>query len=187
MPKNFYSFENYKVETDINEMFSTTHTDFQTVAPQFFNNGFYLGNSWFKRWMTKNNFAAETNKEDYNFLNIIDSDGNWIGAYHQYKGRIFTNLTLQQLNESEELDLEDFDAYDIVESTIEETAKLNKLYKELAKVAGEMKSLAAKYKDGDKSVVSKLKELTPKKRKLEMEIEDEVGELDDQYDESAKD
>ena len=177
MPRQYYSFDNYLIEKTVNEMVSTTHADFQEVAPNFFYNAFYLGDSWFNRWMQKNNLRAETNDIDYNFLNIYDGEDNYIAAYHQYKGRIFTNLTLQQLNEQEEIEIELFNINE---------ASLNKLYKDLAKVAGEMKSLAKKYKSGDKSVVSKLKELTAKKRKIEAEIEDEVGQLDDQFDESKK-
>lgn len=218
MPKKYLSFDDYIKENNsfVSEFNNIDqNVDFSEVAPQFFHNGFNLGSAWFEGWIDRNNLKTSTNEHDLNFLNVFDTQGKWIAAYHQHKGKIFTNKTLYGLHESFEFTEEDFKlneedalaawqkAYkeaktdkekEVAKKWIEHLggsvtedlneANLNKLYKDLAKVQMKMKELAKKYKGGDKSVVSELKKLTQQKKKLEAEIEEEVGMLDDQFDES---
>jgi len=255
MAKKHYSFEDYlKENVYVSDLSNIEHNiDFTLIAPQFFHNGFTVGSTWFNEWVDKNEFHISTNEQDLNYINVFQG-GKWIAAYHQYKGQIYTNRTIQELHESVEFDNYEeasesvnekrFDVYgyekhasiqstddiiqaDDIEDAIEKVkpifkknpkllyveierkgahpirvlkdgtvkesiedfedlneASLNKLYKDLAKVQMKMKELAKKYKDGDKSVVPELKKLTSQKKKLESQIEDEVGMLDDQYDES---
>ena len=255
MAKKHYSFEDYlKENVYVSDLSNIEHNiDFTLIAPQFFHNGFTVGSTWFNEWVDKNGFHISTNEQDLNYINVFQG-GKWIAAYHQHKGQIYTNRTIQELHESVEFDNYEevsesvnekrFDVYgyekhasiqstddiiqaDDIEDAIEKVkpifkknskllyveierkgahpirvlkdgtvkesiedfedlneASLNKLYKDLAKVQMKMKELAKKYKDGDKSVVPELKKLTSQKKKLEAQIEDEVGMLDDQFDES---
>ena len=347
MAKKHYSFEDYlKENVYVSDLSNIEHNiDFTLIAPQFFHNGFTVGSTWFNEWVDKNEFHISTNEQDLNYINVFQG-GKWIAAYHQYKGQIYTNRTIQELHESVEFDnyeeasesvnekrfdvygyekhasiqstddiiqaddiedaiekvkpifkknpkllyveierkgthairvlkdgtvkesIEDFEDESLNESVLNKAqdevqmvmkeffkdvyvqsnsgvktftlknpkkahknfrgnivifkdrngdysvegaesdgesydaselkaflkqtvlseslneASLNKLYKDLAKVQMKMKELAKKYKDGDKSVVPELKKLTSQKKKLESQIEDEVGMLDDQFDES---
>jgi hypothetical protein len=65
---------------------------------------------------------------------------------------------------------EDFEAIDVPE--FDGTTQ-----KQLDDVKATMKKLAKQYKEGNKSVVADLKDLTVKKKELEAQLEDEVGSL----------
>lgn len=164
MPKEFFTFDDYVAENRYDAI--EKNMDFSVVAPQFFNNGFNLGNGWFKHWCTKNNFQVETFADDNNFLAVYDSMGKWIAAYHQHKGKIFTNRTLQQLHESAGFDEEFMNEASVV-----------KIQKDLAK--------EYKKDKGNKKIVDQLKELTAKKKQLEAALDAAVSVLDDEFDESV--
>ena len=105
MAKKHYSFEDYlKENVYVSDLSNIEHNiDFTLIAPQFFHNGFTVGSTWFNEWVDKNEFHISTNEQDLNYINVFQG-GKWIAAYHQYKGQIYTNRTIQELHESVEFD-----------------------------------------------------------------------------------
>lgn len=160
MKQAFLSFDDF-----INESYNGVelNNDLSETIPKVFNNGFNLGNGWLRHWCSKNNFSAVCNELDSNFYDILDSTHRWIASYDRAVGKIYTNRTLQQLHEST-------------------SSKVTELQKEYTEVTDEMKILSGIYKkDKNSNILSKLKELTKKKKELESKLEDEISLLDDQY------